>query len=380
MINISTGLDILLDEKCARLKGLRVGLLTNQSSTTHDLRPNVDALRDAGANVVAFFTPEHGLSGAVGHGDRIVDSRDERTGLPIYSLYGETTRPTRAMLENIDILIYDLQDVGVRFYTYTVTLALALEACAEYGTQVLVLDRPDPITGTIVEGPILDPSLQTMVGHGPLPIRFGFTLGELAHFYNRELDLNAKLDVVLMRGWRRPMWFDQLDLQWVPPSPNIPHPGAAMLYPGMCLLEGTNVSVGRGTPLPFEIVGAPFINGYELADSLSEAHMDGVLFRPLIFTPGSDVLANECCSGIQIHITDRQTFRPVTMAMHLLAALAGLYKGKFAWRERGFDRLMGDRCVREKIDRGERVSEIMNAWSDGLERFNEKRVTYLTYA
>jgi uncharacterized protein YbbC (DUF1343 family) len=379
MNSVLTGLDVLVEDRLPELKSSRVGLLTNASSATRDLKSNVDALRGANIDIVALFAPEHGISGDIDHGNRVETLSDYRTGLPVYSLYGDTYRPTRDMLEGIDILIYDIQDVGARFYTYIVTLAFALEACAECKKRILVLDKPNPISGLIVEGPILDPTLQTMVGHGPLPIRFGLTPGELANFYNRELGIDAELEVVKLRGWLRSMWFDETELQWVPPSPNIPHLTSAIVYPGICLLEGTNLSVGRGTPLPFEIVGAPFIDGHALADSLNTLHLEGVKFRAISFTPGSDALANERCSGVQIHVTDRLAFRPVTMALHLISTVRRQCGEKFAWGA-GFDRLVGDRSVRTKIDQGMNVDQIVNEWASDLEAFEERCRPYLMYA
>jgi uncharacterized protein YbbC (DUF1343 family) len=266
MNHVTPGIDRLLENPNHWLKNRRVGLITNASGVTADLRPNIDALRAAGVNLVALFGPEHGFSMAAADAEKIHSGRDARTGLPVYSLYGSVRKPTREMLTNVDILLFDLQDVGVRFYTYTATLALALEACAEFRVPMIVLDRPNPINGNMVEGVILDPALQSFVGHGPLPIRYGMTLGELAQFYNCELNINAELQVVAMEGWRREMWFDETGLSWVPTSPNIPNFLTTIIYPGTCLVEGTNLSEGRGTGLPFENIGAPWLDGYALAE------------------------------------------------------------------------------------------------------------------
>src|SRR5712692_1178577 len=238
------GLDILLTEQLAQLNGKRVGLLTNSSGVSHlpahHLQANFIALREAGVNLVALFSPEHGLAGAGADAEPITSGREPRSGLSIHSLYGNILKPTPAMLRDVDVLLYDLQDVGVRFYTYTTTLALTLEACAENGVPFIVLDRANPINGVTLEGPLLDPALQSFVGHGPLLLRYGLTLGELARFYNAELRLGAELQVIAMRGWQRALWFDETGLHWVPTSPSMPHDSTTTVYPGMCLIEGTN--------------------------------------------------------------------------------------------------------------------------------------------
>ncbi|HEX7593905.1 MAG TPA: DUF1343 domain-containing protein, partial [Anaerolineae bacterium] len=233
-----------------------MGLITNPTGVTRTLQSNVDALRAADVNLVALFGPEHGFSASAADATPVASARDAGTGLPIHSLYGDTRKPTTEMLAGIDVMLFDLQDVGVRFYTYTATLALTLEACAASRVRLIVLDRPNPINGVTIEGPILDPALQSFVGHGPVPIRYGMTIGELAQFYNYELNIGAELQVIEMRGWTRAMCFDETGLTWVPPSPGIPHASTTLVYPGMCFIEGTNLSEGRGTALPFEIIGS----------------------------------------------------------------------------------------------------------------------------
>ena len=376
---ILSGLDVLLAQNLDRLKNRRVGLLTNPTGVTRDLRSNIDALRAAGVNLVALFSPEHGLLAAAADGAHVASSQDARTGLPVYSLYGATTKPTPAMLDSIDLLLYDIQDVGARFYTYTATLGLALQACAENKIPLIVLDRPNAINGSIIEGPVLDPALQSFVGHGPLPIRFGMTLGELAKFYNAELNIGAELEIIPVSGWTRAQWFDETGLPWVPPSPNMPHLTTATLYPGMCLFEGTNLSIGRGTPLPFEIFGAPFIDGHALADALNALPIDGARFRPTAFTPSANKFANENCFGVHVHITDRNVLRPVTLALSVLQTIRPMYPAQAGWIAATFNRLIGDASVMEKIDRSVTVSTVIASWAAARAEFEEKRKKYLLY-
>ena len=284
---------MLLEDELWRLAHRRVGLLTNPTGVTKDLQTNYLRLCAAGVNLVALFSPEHGLAASAGECERVASGRERRTGLLLHSLYGAARRLTPELLADVDVLLYDLQDVGARFYTYTTTLALALEACAERGKTIMVLDRPNPVTGARIEGPMLDPALQSFVGHGPLPLRYGLTPGELAQFYNRTLRSGADLQVIAMRGWQRGLWFDQTGLQWVPPSPNMPRASTAIAYPGMCLLEGTNLSLGRGTALPFELAGAPWVDGEALAEALNGLQLEGVRFRACVHAERQPLLWRE---------------------------------------------------------------------------------------
>ncbi|MBI5032219.1 MAG: DUF1343 domain-containing protein [Chloroflexi bacterium] len=376
---VNSGLDVLLKEHLGRLNNRRIGLVTNPTGVTSSLKPNIDALRDAGVNLVALFSPEHGLLGAVADGVQVASGQDEHTGLPVHSLYGATRKPNAEMLNGIDVLLFDLQDVGVRFYTYTATLGLCLEACAEIKIPLIVLDRPNPINGNWIEGPIIAKEQQSFVGHGPLPIRFGMTMGELAQFYNSELNTCAELQIISMQGWERRMWFDETELPWVLSSPNMPHLSTAIVYPGMCLFEGTNLSVGRGTALPFETFGAPWIDSYALADAFNALGIDGAHFRPMAFTPTADKFADTLCYGVQIHVTDRNALRPVTMALYLLRTLRAMYPTPFEWIPASFNLLMGDASVMEKIDRGEAVSAIVQSWQSELDSFLRVRSNYLMY-
>lgn len=374
-----TGLGHLLSAHLDRFSRKRVGLVTNAAGVTRDLQRNVDALRAAGVDLVALYSPEHGLTGAADHGVSVSSGRDARTGLPVHSLYGQQFKPTREMLAGIDLLLFDLQDVGARFYTFAFTLAKTLEACAELNVPFVVLDRPNPIGGVLVEGPVLDPKLQSTVGHGPIPVRYALTIGELARFYNRELNIGADLQVIPLKNWKRGMCHVDTGLPWVSPSPNIPHPETALLYPGTCLIEGTNLSAGRGTPLPFEIAGAPWVDGDALAAELNSLRLPGVRFRSMSFTPGSDKLAGQPCAGVQVHVTDREALRPVTVGLHLIAAVRRLCPAQFEWRAGHFDKLIGDGTARERIDRGEPVEAMLSAWLPGQDDYLTKRASYLLY-
>ena len=377
---VEPGLDVLLSEGAVRaLSGQRIGLVTNMSSVTRALEPTRDALRDAGVQLVALFGPEHGFSATVADAEPVPSSRDRHTGLPVYSLFGDTYKPTSAMLDGLDALVYDLQDVGVRFYTFTTTLAFLLEACAEHHFPLVVLDRPNPITGLLVEGPLLDPSQQSFLGHGPLPLRYGLTLGELANFYNRELNLGAPLQVVTMRGWSRAQWYDDTDLLWVPPSPGMPHFDTAVIYPGTCLIEGTNVTEGRGTPLPFEIIGAPWIDGEALAAELNAQRLEGVRFRAVIFTPSEWKYTHQQCEGVQVHVTDRAALRPVNMGLHLVRTLREMYPVQFAWRAEHFDVLIGNTTAREQLECGVSVETITEAWEGEQAAFQSRSHAYWLY-
>lgn len=384
--SIATGLDVLLQEARPALTRQRVGLVTNASSVTRELRPNVDALRAAGVNLVALFGPEHGFSASAPDAAPVASARDARTGLPIYSLYGDTRQPTRAMLADVDVLLFDLQDVGVRFYTYTATLALTLAACAENHIPLIVLDRPNPINGLTLEGALLDPALQSFVGHGRLPMRYGMTLGELARFYNAELNIGAELQVIALRGWQRAMWYDDTGLHWTAPSPGIPHFATTLVYPGMCLIEGTNLSEGRGTGLPFEIVGAPWLDGHALAEELNAQNIDGARLRPLAFTPTASKHAHQVCYGVQVHVTDRAALRPVTLGLRVLQACRAQNPAQFeflpsSWEGRPphFDLLAGDARARLALESNQSLDALLREWQTALAHFDATRQNYLLY-
>lgn len=384
---VLTGLDLLQQEGHPWLKGRRVGLVTNPTGVTRDLRSGVDVIHSRDdCRLVALYGPEHGLRGDSQAGVHVESAADPRTGLPVYSLYGPTRKPDAQMLAGVDLLIVDLQDGGARFYTYLYTMAYAMQAAAEHGLPILVLDRPTPLGGEIVEGPLLDPAYASFVGLYPIPIRPGMTAGELAQLFNQEYGIGADLEVVRCRGWERSLWFDQTGLFWVMPSPNLPTLDSLTLYPGTCLIEGTNVSEGRGTTRPFELIGAPWIDPYDLADALDSLDLAGVRFRPTYFTPTFSKHAGQVCGGIQLHITDRRSLRPVTVAVHLLQTLKHLYPQAFDWRppwEPGgvlpIDRLSGSDRLRTQIDAGVPASEIVAGWQPELQAFSVCRDRYLLY-
>lgn len=375
---IQTGLDVLLHQKIDLLKGCRVGWVTHPAAVMPDLSDGVTACLRAGIHLAALFGPEHGLYGAVADGVQVGHSLDRRSGLPVYSLYGETREPDAGMLAGVDTLVFDMQDVGVRFYTYLSTLFYVLRGSAKAGKAVIVLDRPNPVTGVIVEGPLLEPGFESFVGIAPVPLRHGLTLGELALWMNERLEPKADLSVVRMQGWRRGMWFDETGLEWIMTSPAMPRLSTATLYPGTCLVEGTNLSEGRGTALPFEVAGAPWVDGFDLAERLNSLGLAGVVFRPVMFSPTSSKFKGEGCAGVQFHVTDRQVFRPLQAGLELVAACRELYPDHFSFlgsswegRPAHFDLLMGNAWTREALQQGRPVEAIMERWAGAPESFQE---------
>lgn len=376
-----TGLEVLLAD-ATRVKGMRVGLLSNAAGITRDVRRNVDVLLQAGVNIVALFSPEHGFGGAAIAGESVASSRDARTGLPIHSLYGATKKPTAEMLRGLDALLFDLQDVGARFYTYTTTLAYTIEACAENGVKLIVLDRPNPIAGDVIEGPLLQAECESFIGHGVLPIRYAMTMGELAQFFATAKSCNKAVQVIALQDWRRDMLFDETVLPWAPPSPNMPHAQTALFYPGMALVgEGGNVNVGALTPLPFECAGAPWLDGDALAGAMNALELPGVRFRPFHFTPTSPHYAHagQPCFGVQVHVTDRRAFRPVAMGLHLLCAIRRQQPERWTWNAAHFDLLIGNREMRALIDAGASVDEVTQHWHTGYDEFEARRRACLLY-
>ncbi|MBN1641683.1 MAG: DUF1343 domain-containing protein [Anaerolineae bacterium] len=384
---VRTGLARILAERQDLLAGKRFGLVTSASAVTADAVPAPDALVQSGSgSLAALYGPEHGLGGHEADGAAVASTRDPRTGVPVYSLYGETRRPSGEMLAGIDVLLYDIQDVGARFYTYIWTMSYVLEAAAEHGVPVIVLDRPNPIGGQILEGPLLEPGYDSFVGRYLLPVRHGMTVGELANMFNAQRALGADLTVVEMHGWRREMWFDQTGLPWVPPSPAMPKLETATVYPGTCLMEGTNVSTGRGTATPFEAIGAPWIDAHRLADLLNARDLAGVRFRPTWFRPSASLYAGESCQGVYLHVVDRSAFRPLHTGLHILSALRAEWPAAFAWRETSWegrpphlDLLIGNGWVRTWIDAGRPVDEIAAQWQEPLRGFAALRERYLLY-
>jgi uncharacterized protein YbbC (DUF1343 family) len=375
---VKTGLDILVHERAHLLVNQRVGLVSMPAAVLPDLTSLLDALRSAGINVTALFGPEHGFRGAALDGADVGNATDPRTGLPVFSLYGTINEPAAEMLANVDVLVFDMQDVGVRFYTYLSTLFHVLRGAGKADKPVVVLDRPNPITGRRVEGGPIAPGFESFVGIINVPMRHGMTFGELARYMNAEYALNADLRVIELHGWQREMWFDETVLPWVPTSPAMPHLSTATLYPGMCLLEGTNLSLGRGTALPFEVCGAPWLDDYAVADALNGLCLPGVRFRATVFTPSVSNHAGNECRGVQVHVIDRASLRPIEMALHLIAVARHFSGDAWMWNPH-FERLAGDAALRSALEAGTSVTEIVATWEESTSAFIHRREKYLMY-
>jgi len=375
---VKTGIDVLEEENFAPLAGKHVGLITNSTGCASDGKRTIDLLAHApGVKLVALFSPEHGLEGSASEGAKVESTHAAAIGLPVYSLYGDVQRPDAQMLDGIDTLVFDIQDVGARFYTYITTLGYCLETAGKKGIEFYVLDRPNPINGAEVDGPMLDSDLRSFIGYFPMPIRHGMTVGELAEMFDLENHLNAKLHVVKMQGWQRTDWFDETGQAWINPSPNLRNLTEEILYPGVCLLEGANVSVGRGTDTPFEMAGAPWIDGRELATYLNGKKVQGVRFLPMDFKPLSGIFTGEVCHGVQIVLIDRQALEPTEMGVELLAALWRLSPQNF--KLDGTLHLVGSHKVLESIRTGESPGRIWYDWQENVERFKRVRAQYLLY-
>ena len=373
---VKTGIDILVEEKFGPLAGLRVGLITNHSGIDSTGRRTVDLLHKApGVKLVAIFSPEHGFFGK--SEGKVSPMKEPLTGLPVYSLYGEVARPTQKMLAGLDALLFDIQDAGARFYTYITTMGYAMEACAKKGISFYVLDRPNPINASLAQGPILDRNLGSFTGYFPLPVRHGMTVGELARMFNVEKRIGAKLHVIKMHGYERTDWYDESGLLWVSPSPNLRTLTEAILYPGVGMVEGANMSVGRGTGTPFELLGAPWINGEELASYLNNRNIQGIQFMPVEFTPNSSLFKNQLCRGIRIVLLDRKVLDSPALGIEIASALHRLYPGNFQ-----IDKtlgLIGSREVLQAIKNGQDPISIVQNWQGALEDFCKVRSKYLLY-
>jgi uncharacterized protein YbbC (DUF1343 family)/CubicO group peptidase (beta-lactamase class C family) len=370
------GIDVLARDGFTLLKGRRLGLITNQTGRNREGRSTIDLLHQApDVKLVALFSPEHGIRGLVD--EKVPDSVDEKTGLPIYSLYGETRRPTAEMLKGIDTLVYDIQDIGARFYTYISTLGLAMEEAARNRIRFVVLDRVNPIGGVEVEGPIADEDKLSFTAYHQLPVRHGMTVGELAQLFNRERKINADLQVVPVENWRRDSWFDETGLVWINPSPNMRSLAEATLYPGIGLLETTNVSVGRGTDTPFEVVGAPWIDGRKLAAALNGSRLAGVSFVPVRFTPRASAHRDAECGGINVVITDRARFEPVTTGLEIAAQLLKLYPKDFTADK--LNGLLVNGKVYDALRQGADGRALRQIWESDLVVFRSTRARYLLY-
>jgi uncharacterized protein YbbC (DUF1343 family) len=371
-----TGIDVLAAEGFARLRGKRIGLLTNHTGRARSGASTIDLLHDVeDVELVALFSPEHGIRGV--EDARVPSTTDTLTGLPIHSLYSDTRRPSPASLVGLDAVVVDLQDVGARFYTYASTLAYMMEEAARADVEVIVLDRPNPIGGVQVEGPLLDAGAESFTAYFRMPIRHGMTIGELARLFNEEAGIGATLSVVELTGWRRDMWFDETGLSWVNPSPNMRNLNEATLYPGIGAIETTNLSVGRGTATPFEQIGAPWIDGARLAADLNGRHVPGIRFYPVTFTPTSSVYAGEACQGVFMLVTDRESLRPVRVGMEVASALERLHGADFEL-ERA-DRLLGSAETLRRVQLGEDPAAVARAWAPDEARWRSLRAEYLVY-
>ena len=387
---VALGIEKLCTEYVDLIKGRRVGLVCNQASVDHDLRHSADVLKSVeGVNLTALFGPQHGIRGDVQ--DNMVETphtRDAETGLPVYSLYSETREPTEEMLEDVDVLVCDLQDVGCRIYTFVYTIANCMRVARKLGKSVVVCDRPNPIGGVEVEGNVLETGFESFVGQFPLPTRHGMTAGELSRMFNEHWGIGCELEVVAMDGWSREMWFDETDAPWVLPSPNMPTLDSATVFPGTVHLEGTQVSEGRGTTRPFELVGAPYIEAGNFARKLESIGLPGVLFRPTNFLPTFQKHAGVTCGGVQIHVLERLELRPVITGLAVVKSCYDLYGDEFRWKEppyeyvfdkNPFDVISGTDRLRVAIERGDSLEEFERSWSTGLRQFEEARQRYLLY-
>ena len=403
---VKLGVDVFLEKRLDLVKGKRVGLITNPSGVDGRLESTADLFfRNPAIQLAALYGPEHGIRGDAQAGEYVPFYFDKNFKVPVFSLYGQSSKPEPGMLRNIDaymrsfdtvaagkipegtmvrdadVLVYDIQDVGARVYTYIATMAYALQACAESGIEFVLLDRPNPINGDDIEGTVLEyPEFSSFVGLYPIPARHGMTTGELARLFNDKfLPKKAKLTVVPMEGWTRGLWHDQTGLPWICPSPNMPTLDTATVYPGQVYLEGTNVSEGRGTTRPFELFGAPWIDGHALAKRLNDLGLPGVVFREAWFTPTFSKFQGELCGGAQVHITDRTAYRSVEAALHIIKTIRDGYPEKFEFHKEYFDKVMGTSKVREALEKGASVQEIVAGFKAGLEEFKSFRKSYLLY-
>lgn len=387
---VKLGLEKILGEKLYALRNLRIGLICNQASVNHQFQHAADLFfQSPDINLVCLFGPQHGIRGDVQ--DNMIETAhniDKTTRLPVYSLYSETRKPTEEMLSSLDALVFDLQDVGCRVYTFIYTMANAMKACAAFDKKFIVCDRPNPINGLNVEGNLLEKGHESFVGQFPIPMRHGLTVGEIAKLFNEEFQLNCDLQVVAMDGWNREDFYDETDAPWVMPSPNIPTVNTSIVFPGTVYLEGTQISEGRGTTRPFEIIGAPFIDARELADSLTSLNLSGVIFQPINFLPTFQKHAGKTCEGVFLHIHDREAFEPVITGISLVKTILDLYPSEFNWKEppyeyvfdrNPFDVISGTFRIRENFQKGKSVKEIKSSWVEDEVNFRKIRSSYLMY-
>jgi uncharacterized protein YbbC (DUF1343 family) len=373
---VQVGIDVLEGEKFAALRGKHVGLITNHTGLDSQGRLTIDLLTHApGVTLVALFSPEHGLAGR--NDERIDSTKDAATGLPIYSLYGTTLRPTDQMLQGLDALVFDVQDAGVRFYTYTTTMAYCMEEAAKHNIAFFVLDRPNPLGGEIIEGPVLDADKTSFTAYYPLPVRYGLTIGELAQFFNTENHIGCDLHVIAMKNWHRNYFFESTGTRWIPPSPNLRTLKGSILYPGLEILQNAGVSVGRGTQTPFEEFGAPWIGGEDVAAALNERHLPGVHFAPEPFIPVVGLYSGQRCGGVSVRVTDRFTARSMQVGIEIATILKRLYPSKFDVEKLMF--LLGNAETVRQLQDGVSPETIISSWSSDLSKFDAVRRKYFLY-
>ncbi|SHG46907.1 exo-beta-N-acetylmuramidase NamZ family protein [Ornithinibacillus halophilus] len=378
------GLDVFLENDYKQFKGQRIGLVTNMTGVNERLIPSIDLFHEhPEIELTALYAPEHGIRGDAKEGEKVESTIDPYTGLPVFSLYGATRKPTKDMLEPVDVLVFDLQDIGSRYYTFIYTMAYVMEACKENGKQFVVLDRPNPVSGTKMEGNLVEEDVRSFVGLLPIPNRHGMTVGEMALLYKEEFGYDCELTVVPMQGWQRDMYFDQTGLFWVPPSPNTTNMDMSILYSGTCLVEGTNLSEGRGTTRPFELVGAPFIESQQLAKVFNEKKVPGVLARPTSFIPFYQKQKDVTCGGIQLHVEDRDQLNSLEAGIILLETIAELYPNEFEFIKNEnekyfFDLLAGTKALKTMILEG-KSREFLDSCNMSLESFQKLKEPYLLY-
>lgn len=387
---VKLGIERLLDEEIEMLAGARVGLVCNQASVNHDFRHAADLFHQhPKINLTTLFGPQHGIRGDVQ--DNMIETAhatDRATGLPIYSLYSETREPSEEMLSEVDVIVVDLQDVGTRIYTFVYTLANCMQAAKKLNKRVIACDRPNPINGTQLEGVVLDPAFASFVGQFPIATRHGMTFCELGRMFNEAFGIGSDLECVAMKGWSREFWYDETDGPWVLPSPNMPTVDTATVFPGSVHLEGTQMSEGRGTTKPFELVGAPYIDADQFANALNRLELPGVYFRSCVFLPTFQKHGGKGCGGVQIHVTNRETFQPALAGIALVKTAFDMYDNDFKWKnppyeyeydKNPFDVIAGTSKVREAIERGDSLDSIKESWESPLTEFSKLRGQFLLY-
>lgn len=374
------GIDVLQKENFESVKGKRIGLVTNHTGINSRGKRTLELLKNASeTKLAALFSPEHGIGGKVAHGIVIGDEKDQKTGIPVYSLYGKTKRSTPEMLESLDVVLFDIQDIGTRFYTYTTTLAYLLEECAKKDIELIVLDRPNPITGTIVEGEVLHPEINHFTAYLKVPVRHGMTVGELANWHNRTSHINARLKIIKMEGWKRSLWWEDTNLRFVPTSPNIRNLEAALLYSGIGAFEATNVSVGRGTKKPFKILGAPWMDGGVVAERLDFFRLPGFKIKKTQFAPKEDLYKGELCQGIEVSIEDKNIARPFDLFVHLAVILRDYYPEQFILRWEEIERVTGSKEFKTWLQMGHSAETILFLVHERAAQFQEIVKPYLLY-